>query len=588
MCFPGHLLTTRQRIHGPRFLRFCYGIALLTLIASCATAPSGSRTPERATDTTDTKPLPVEGEALDYPLINHIAELARTDSLLVARHQRNLALTEGAAASTLVAVDSRLAWFAGDTLLTQELLRALEAENSAAAEFVLHEREYQAALAADWLGAAQAVFALAQIAETKAEQSALGERLFGHLIHLTDASLRDQLRVNSDPDWRSWLEMQVAYRSGNRALEQWRERANNIPRYPTPPRHLLVWLETPAPEKIVLLLPLQGPLGTAGEAVMAGAIEGLYSQYPDPASRPQLMALDAARYANADMAYEDALAAGAELVIGPLTKSQVAEVAARRRFPVPTIVLNQTDNAPTKMPETWTSLSLAPEDEAKQIADLAFGRACRNAIVIASGSERGIRLSDAFESRWQLHGGTVRGKLVVEAPEATNDAMGKLLGSGSSDARIRSVEQAFDVPVDARGRGRSDFECIFMLAPDPDTARTWRPLLVFHMSGNAMVFATSAINDGITDTRNRDLNEVIFAEIPAMLPPYSPDRLSRLRALGSDAVTLAQHWRQSAMTEQGFIRGKTGVLRRKENGAIERALEMATFDGGVLRRYQIP
>jgi outer membrane PBP1 activator LpoA protein len=166
--------------------------------------------------------------------------------------------------------------------------------------------------------------------------------------------------------------------------------------------------------------------------------------------------------------------------------------------------------------------------------------------------------------------------------------MGALLGSGSSDARIRSVETAFDLPVDARGRGRSDFGCIFMLAPDPPTARAWRPLLVFHMSGESPVYATSSINDGVLNSRNSDLNGVLFVEVPAMLPPRISDRLSRLRALGQDALSLAQHWNQATITNDWIIRGHTGTLRRKQNGMIERASELATFDDAEVRYGALP
>ena len=68
-----------------------------------------------------------------------------------------------------------------------------------------------------------------------------------------------------------------------------------------------------------------------------------------------------------------------------------------------------------------------------------------------------------------------------------------------------------------------------MLAPDPATARTWRPLLVFHMTGDIPVYATSAINDGMTDTRNRDLNG----------------------ALRRDARNVAAKQRWAARTSQG-------------------------------------
>ena len=275
------------------------------------------------------------------------------------------------------------------------------------------------------------------------------------------------------------------------------------------------------------------------------------------------------------------------MVIGPLTKSNVAALADAANKPVPLITLNQIDGFAADSKTPWLSFSLSPEDEARQTADVAFGQGCRNAIVVAMSSERGQRLLEAFETRWQGHGGSLRGSLIVDDPNMANEPMGKLLGSGSSDQRIRDVERAFDLPVDSRGRGRTDFECIFMLAPDPATARTWRPLLVFHMTGDIPVYATSAINDGMTDTRNRDLNGVRFVETPAMLPPLNGGRLGRLKALGGDALLLAQRWQQLQHTEQWVIRGQTGVLRRRADGSIERALELSTFDGAEVRRWSL-
>jgi outer membrane PBP1 activator LpoA protein len=48
------------------------------------------------------------------------------------------------------------------------------------------------------------------------------------------------------------------------------------------------------------------------------------------------------------------------------------------------IALNDLDQAIERSQKNWTSLSLQPEDEARQIADIAFGRACRHAIVVAT------------------------------------------------------------------------------------------------------------------------------------------------------------------------------------------------------------
>ena len=69
-----------------------------------------------------------------------------------------------------------------------------------------------------------------------------------------------------------------------------------------------------------------------------------------------------------------------------------------------------------------------------------------------------------------------------------------------------------------------------------------------------------------------------------MLPPNRSDRLTRLRALGSDAILLSQHWHQALATDNWIIQGQTGLLRRQGNGNVERASDLATFDGAKVRR----
>ena len=86
------------------------------------------------------------------------------------------------------------------------------------------------------------------------------------------------------------------------------------------------------------------------------------------------------------------------MVLGPLTKSDVASLQQIDALPVPVIALNQPEpqiNQAIAKPG-WTTFSLAPEDEARQIADEAFGDQCRNAIVMASPNDRGLRLLTAL------------------------------------------------------------------------------------------------------------------------------------------------------------------------------------------------
>ena len=577
------------RVAGPPLLlQVALTALLLTLVTACSAPTRDATVLPVKTDGDERVPEPVEGEQLRLDTIARLSILAKTESLLVAQYERDQLSLSDAGASTLIALDSRLAWLSGNVLLANQLLQKLKNGNTAAIDFALEEQIAQAALSRQWLRAATLLFEKSQTPAEQRNTSVNSDRLFGYLIQVTAAALSAELKKSSEPDWRAWLEMQLAYRKGPHALRAWQSGARNRPQTPAAPSHLLAWLDAPPIEQITLILPLDGSLRRAGEAVASGAISQLYQSYPDPANRPRLTLLNLGHYASPRAAYSAAVNSSANIVLGPLTKSDVASLQQIDPLPIPVIALNQPEPQinQTIANAGWTTFSLAPEDEARQIADKGFGDQCRNAIVMASPNDRGLRLLKAFEAQWAHHGGTLRGKLVVEQQKDANKAMGELLGSGSSDQRIQSVEQAFDIPVDGRGGGRSDFECIFMLAPDPITARSWRPLLVFHMIGEVPVYATSAINDGVINTRNRDLNGVVFVETPAMLPPSSAGRLGRLRALGRDALVMAQHWQQALKTEDWIIKGQTGLLRRRADGSIARALDLATFDGAKVRALQ--
>ena len=575
---------TLERVSTP--CRVSVIAVILTVLASCASTPPEPDLTLPSPQTEDTLPIAVEGEELDLVAIEHVTSIARSSSLMHARHERNRLSTSGIDASTLIAIDTRLAWLEGDVDKSATLLDRLAHDNTASIDFVLRDQERHAEAEGNWLEAAEILLAqIARSPERRAEEHT-SERLFAYLIRTDEKHIRARLRTTSDAQWRAWLTMNLAYREGGAELERW---LSSSPKSLTPavPHHLTFASDDNTVEHVALLLPLQGPLSAAGEAVVAGAMDQLYSLFPDPSRRPSLTTIDTQQYPDIASGYQAAIERGSDMVIGPLTKSNVAALADAANKPVPLITLNQIDGFAADSKTPWLSFSLSPEDEARQTADVAFGQGCRNAIVVAMSSERGQRLLEAFETRWQGHGGSLRGSLIVDDPNMANEPMGKLLGSGSSDQRIRDVERAFDLPVDSRGRGRTDFECIFMLAPDPATARTWRPLLVFHMTGDIPVYATSAINDGMTDTRNRDLNGVRFVETPAMLPPLNGGRLGRLKALGGDALLLAQRWQQLQHTEQWVIRGQTGVLRRRADGSIERALELSTFDGAEVRRWSL-
>ena len=99
-------------------------------------------------------PEPVEGEQLRLDTIARLSNLAKTESLLVAQYERDQLSLKDAGASTLIAIDSRLAWLSGDVTLADQLLQKLKDGNTAAIDFALEEQAAQAALSGQWLRAA--------------------------------------------------------------------------------------------------------------------------------------------------------------------------------------------------------------------------------------------------------------------------------------------------------------------------------------------------------------------------------------------------------------------------------------------------
>ena len=149
-------LTLHRRDNGARCHWQIVGLSVIIIplvLAGCASPAVDPKRTAPILVAEDLTPKPVEGERLDLNTIEHVTSIARTDSLLRARHERNQLLLAELDASTLMAIDSRLAWYSGDVLAARGLLDQLLTDNSAARHFVWRDLEDYAALEGDWLAA---------------------------------------------------------------------------------------------------------------------------------------------------------------------------------------------------------------------------------------------------------------------------------------------------------------------------------------------------------------------------------------------------------------------------------------------------
>ena len=94
---PLFLLTAAARY----FFVTLFALAVLAGCAGSGTVPE-SGAPLVIVD--ETLPLPIEGERLNKRAIERVSRLAKSESLLVARHERNQLLLADIDASTLVAL----------------------------------------------------------------------------------------------------------------------------------------------------------------------------------------------------------------------------------------------------------------------------------------------------------------------------------------------------------------------------------------------------------------------------------------------------------------------------------------------------
>jgi outer membrane PBP1 activator LpoA protein len=394
-------------------------------------------------------------------------------------------------------------------------------------------------------------------------------------------------RTEPSSDWHAWLSLNRAFRQGRPTLLRW------IAEHPVLPSNMVQlpsglseWLNAEIPTRIAVLLPLSGRLKNAGQSALNGIIEGLYTQFRDPTLRPNVITIDTEAAVTGKAAYVQALEAGADFVIGPLTKERVAELNGISQLPIPVLALNRGPQEVTPAANendfNLLSMSLAPDDEAEQIALLAWSEGLRAPLVIAPDSAWGARMRVAFSRVWTTLGGTIRETALTSPDERDNTTIARSLNTLSSEARITDIERAFEAPVDTQARRRRDIDSVILLAPTPQMAREIRPLLRFHYAGKLPVFAPSTVFQADRSITNRDLNGIKFVLPPSALDTALTDRLP-LHALGLDAAIFVDHFEQAQGAPGTVVFGNTGDLRVDSHGNVRRRLKPVVFTRGKAR-----
>ncbi|WP_455235388.1 penicillin-binding protein activator [Thiogranum longum] len=429
-------------------------------------------------------------------------------------------------------------------------------------------------------------------------------RIWEQLSSLSDRSLQE-LQTAPPPDpLTGWMELILITRQSRLDQQQWNIELDRWRvRYPDHPAQasLLPDLVRQAGQagarlnRIAVLLPLSGRTAEQAAAIRDGIMAAYYQ---DSAEQPELRFYDTA--GNAQLlwsVYQQAVQDGAEFIIGPLLKESIEQLASSGHLPVPVLALNQTGSSqPIDLP--LYQFGLAPEDEARQVAERMFYDGHREAIAMAPATSWGERVLTAFNDHFLALGGQLLeiGSYSVTSPDFKGP-IESALNLDASKNRHRALEQLMGQKLSYEPRRRQDVEAIFLLG-FPEQARQIRPQLRFFHAGDIPVYSTSHVFSAAANARlDRDMDGLMFCDLPWVLDSEGPwfakrkevesvwpnrtQRSQRLFALGFDAYRVAP-WLET-LNRPGFsnFAGATGQLTLDQSKQLHRTLVWAQFENGT-------
>lgn len=429
------------------------------------------------------------------------------------------------------------------------------------------------------------------------------EAIWRSLMQTTPASLRRELEdsTSMEPELRGWYELalianllegdidqQVA------KVEQWQRRWPSHPATRTAPAEidLLMLLADSKPAQIAVLLPMQGQLKEAGDALRDGMLKAYFDARSRGTSSSPLVFYDTEKYLDMAALYRQAVDHGAELIIGPLKKNRVDALLKASNGLVPILALNYAADG-LQAGDNFYQFGLSNEDEAVAAAERARQEGYHRALVIQGDDSQSTRSATAFDQAWVEREGITVEVLDIGTEREASDRIKRGLHIDLSQQRARALESATGTSLQYNPRRRQDIDFVY-LPVSAQQARSIKPLLAFHFAQDLPVYANSRVYRGKPDPRgDADLNGVYFTDTPWSLGNSNAQQVieryieqggaasKNLYAMGIDAYQLAPRLPQILYTPGLAYQGETGTLTLSAQGIVLRRPGWAVFRNGI-------
>jgi len=411
-------------------------------------------------------------------------------------------------------------------------------------------------------------------------------------------------------------------------LGHWRSKWFDHPAFQLLPTKLLpLYDATWQPQHVALLLPLTGPLARAGRAVRDGFIAA-YLQWP--ASPPETFAVPQPetfavpqpetfavpqpetfaapqpetlaamqrhefRISVYDSAaspipviYEQILARGVDLIIGPLSKRALSNINDLNPE-LPVLGLNYLE-AHVLPAENLLQLGLAIEDETDTLLDRLLSDGVDRLLIFHNGEDWSLRAVARLKAQWPFH-------ITVQAFDdikTVTESVGRAMGVDASSERHAELTRLLNLELEFLPRARGDVEAIVALVSNLE-ATALVPALKFHFANNLPVYASS---QSVRHDRSQSLdalNGFRVSELPWKLfddPLYEAmaevfalehNPFTALYALGVDAFRVSDRLPTFARSSSAHLLGSTGILSLGRDRRFHRELAWGVVIDGKLQ-----
>lgn len=233
----------------------------------------------------------------------------------------------------------------------------------------------------------------------------VNDTIWRTLQPLHEETIKSFMRDGKNPTFSGWL--QLAYIAKHYAIDpsqlvrylgQWQQSNPNHPGAAKLPSDLEKALNAQPykPQNIAVLLPLTGRRAAVAEPIRQGILASYMAAYDDQIT---LHFFDT--NLGVEQAYQEAVAAGAEFVIGPLLPNAVEEMQALNEqglMTIPQLYLNQTETFTPNNDQFYFALS--PAQEASDAAQRLFDDGVSLPLLLVSNDSTGKRMAASFNEKW--------------------------------------------------------------------------------------------------------------------------------------------------------------------------------------------